>query len=75
MVDILLSFHFVARITREAWFSEQGYPSLPDYGNTFIVPSLVPRDDNKKKNMPNTKRERIIYFKFASGFIPTSVLN
>ena len=73
VVDILLSFHLVARITREAWFSEEGYPSLPDYGDTFIVPSLVPRDDNK--NIPNTKRERIIYFKFASGFIPTSILN
>ena len=73
VVDILLSFHLVARINREAWFSEEGYPSLPDYGDTFIVPSLVPQDDGK--NIPNTKQERIIYFKFASGFIPTSLLN
>ena len=73
VVDILLSFHLVAHITREAWFSEEGYPSLPDCGDTFIVPSLVPRDDGK--NIPNTKQERIIYFKFANDFIPTSLLN
>ena len=73
VVDILLSFHLVARITREAWFSEEGYPSLPDCGDTFIVPSLVPRDDCK--NIPNTKQERMVYFKLASGFIPTSLLN
>jgi len=73
VVDILLSFHLVAHITRNAWFSEEGYPSLPDYGDTFIVPSLVPRDDYK--NIPNTKEQRIIYFKFFSGFIPTSLLN
>ena len=73
VVDILLSFHLVACITREAWFSEEGYPLLPDGGDTFIVPSLVPRDDSK--NIPNTKQERIIYFKFCSGFIPTSLLN
>ena len=73
VVDILLSFHLVARITKEAWFSEEGYPSLPDSGDTFIVPSLVPRDDGK--NIPNNKQERIIYFRFASGFIPTSLLN
>ena len=73
MVDILLSFHLVARITREAWFSEEGYPSLPECSDTFIVPSLVPRDNGK--NIPNTKQERIVYFKFASGFIPTSLLN
>jgi len=73
VVDILLCFHLVARITREAWFSEEGYPSLPDSGNNFIVPSLVPRDDGR--NPPNTKQERIIYFKFVNGFIPTSLLN
>ena len=73
VVDILLSFHLVARITREAWFREEGYPSLPDCGDTFIVPSLMPRDDGK--NIPNTKQERIIYFKFVSGFIPSSLLN
>ena len=73
VVDILLCFHLVARITREAWFSEEGYPSLPDSGDTFIVPSLVPRYDGR--NPPNTKQERLIYFKFVSGFIPTSLLN
>ena len=73
VVDILLSFHLVACITREASFSEEGYPSLPDCGDTFIVPSLVPRDDDK--NIPTTKQERIVYFMFASGFIPTSLLN
>ena len=73
VVDILLSFHLVARITREAWFTEEGCPSLPDHGDTFIVPSLVPRDDGK--NIPNTKQERIVYFRFESGFIPTSLLN
>ena len=73
VVDILLSFHLVARITREAWFREEGCSSLPDHGDTFIVPSLVPRDDGK--NIPNTKQERIVYFWFESGFIPTSLLN
>ena len=73
VVDILLNFHLVARITREAWFSEEGCPSLPDCGDTFIVPSLVPRDDDK--NIPNTKQERIVYFWFKSGFVPTSLLN
>ena len=73
VVDILLCFHLVVRITREAWFSEEGYPSLPDSGDTFIVPSLVPREDGR--NPPNTKQERIIYFYFSSGFIPTSLLN
>ena len=73
VVDILLSFHLVARITRKAWFSEEGCPLPPDYGDTFIVPSLVPRDDDK--NIPNTKQERIIYFRFRTGFVPTSLLN
>ena len=73
IVDILLSFHLVAHITREAWFSEKGCPSPPDCGDIFIVPSLVPRDSNK--NIPNTKQERIVYFWFRSGFIPTSLLN
>ena len=73
VIDILLCFHLVARITREAWFSEEGYPSLPDSGDTFIVPSLVPHSDGR--NPPNTKQERIIYFKFDSGFIPISLLN
>ena len=73
VVDILLNFHLVARITREAWFSEEGCPSPPDCGDIFIVPSLVPRDDYK--NIPNTKQERIVYFWFRSGFIPTCLLN
>ena len=73
VVDILLSFHLVARITKEAWFSEEDYPSLPDCSNIFIVPSLIPRNDDK--NIPDTKQERIVYFKFATDFIPTSLLN
>jgi len=73
VVDILLCFHLIARITRDAWFSEEGYPSLPDSGDTFIVPSLVPHNDGR--NPPNTEQERIIYFKFVSGFIPVSLLN
>ena len=72
VVDILVHFHLVARITREAWFSEEGYPSLPDSGDTIIVPSLVPRDNGR--NPPNSSKERIVYFKFDSGFVPTSLL-
>ena len=73
VVDILLCFHLVALISREAWFAETGYPSIPERGDTFIVPSLVPRDETK--TIPSTDKERIIYFKFHTGFIPTSVLN
>jgi len=73
VVDILLHFHLIACITKEAWFSEEGYPSLPKSGNTFIVPSLVPCEAGR--HPPNTKQERIIYFKFSSGFIPVSLLN
>ena len=73
VVDILLCFHLLARITREAWFSEEGYPSLPESGDVFIVPSLVPSDSNKTP--PNTDRERIVYFLFQDSFIPTSLLS
>ena len=74
VVDILLCFHLLARITREAWFAEEGFPGkLPDSGDTFIVPSLVCIDGDK--NLPKTEKERIIYFMFNSGFIPTSLLN
>ena len=73
VVDILLCFHLVALISREVWFAETGYPSLPESGNTFIVPSLVPHDE--MKTVPCTEKERIVYFKFQTGFIPTSVLN
>ena len=71
--DILLCFHLITRITREAWFSEGDLPPLPDSGDTFIVPSLVRADDDR--NPPETEQERIIYFKFNTGFIPTSLLN
>lgn len=74
VVDILLHFHLIARITKEAWFSEEGYPSLPESGDTFIVPSLVP-NCSAGRHPPNTKQERIIYFKFSSGFVPISLLN
>jgi len=73
VVDILLCFHLVAQITREAWFAEKGYPSIPESGKTFIVPSLVPRDN--KKNVPNTTNDRIIYYLFPGHFVPISVLN
>ena len=73
VVDILLCFHLVALINRKAWFAETGYPSIPESGETFIVPSLVPRDE--RKAIPCTENERIVYFKFDTGFIPTSVLN
>ena len=73
-VDILLCFHPLARtrISCKAWFAEENFPTLPDSGDTFIVPSLVRIDD---RNPPKIKRERIIYFMFKSGFIPISLLN
>ena len=73
VIDILLCFHLVALINRRAWFAETGYPSIPQSGDTFIVPSMVPRDE--RKVIPRTVKERIVYFKFDTGFIPTSVLN
>ena len=73
VIDILLCFHLLARITREAWFAEEGLPPLPDNGDTFIVPSLVRTDDDR--NPPETEQEKIIYFKFRNGFVPTSLLN
>ena len=73
VVDILMCFRLVARITEEAWFCEEGFPSLPDHGDVFIVPSLVPRDTTKVP--PSSDRERIIYFVFENGFVPVSVLN
>ena len=73
VVDILLCFHLVARITKEAWFCEEGCPSLPDHGDVFIVPSLVPRD--RTKVPPSSDRERVIYFVFENGFVPVSLLN
>ena len=72
-VDILLCFHLLARIINKAWFAEEGFPSLCESGDTFIVPSLVRVDDDR--NPPETDEERIIYFMFNSGFIPTSLLN
>ena len=67
VVDILLCFHLSAPITKKAWFSEEGYFSLPtaDCGDTFIVPCLVPQEhDNNFKSLPNIKREKIVYFQF-----------
>ena len=72
VVDILLCFHLLARVTREAWFAEEGLPPLPESGDTFIVPSLVRTND---RNPPETEQDRIIYFMFNTGFIPTSLLN
>ena len=75
VVDILLCFHLIARITKEAFFCEEGCPSLPDDddNDVFIVPSLVPRDPAKVP--PSTEQERMIYFVFESGFVPVSLLN
>ena len=72
VVDILLCFHLLACITN-AWFNEEGIPSLPDHGDTFIVPCLLPQHDDI--SVPNTVKERIVYFKFSNGFVPTSLLN
>ena len=72
VIDILLCFHLLARITSKAWFAEEGFPPLPENGDMFIVPSLVRLDD---RNPPETEQERIIYFMFDSGFIPMSLLN
>ena len=73
VIDILLHFHLLAHITRDAWFAEEGLPPLPKSGDTFIVPSLVSADDDR--NPPETEQKRIIYFMFNTGFIPTSLLN
>ena len=73
VIDILMCFHLLARINSKAWFAEEGLPKLPDSGDTFIVPSLVRADNNR--NPPETKQERIIYFRFDRGFVPTSLLN
>ena len=73
VIDILLCFHLLACITSKAWFAEEGFPKLPEGGDTFIVPSLVRVHDDR--NPPETKEKRIIYFMFNSGFIPISLLN
>ena len=70
--DILMCFHLIARITKEAWFAEEDPLALPESGDTFIVPSLVRVDD---RNPPEAEQERIIHFMFNTGFIPTSLLN
>ena len=57
VVDILLCFHLIAHITREAFFSEEGYPSLPDHGEVFIVPSLVPIGMKPKYLQGQSRRE------------------
>ena len=85
VVDILLCFHLLACITKEVvteeakiWFTEEGYKSLPAHGDTFIVPCLLLQDNSKtckSKNIPNTKQERIVYYNFSSGFVPSSLLH
>ena len=72
-IDILQCFHLLARITSKAWFTEEGFPQLPDSGDTFIVPSLVYADDDR--NPPQTEKERTIFFMFHNGFVPMSLLN
>ena len=72
VVDILLCFHLFACITN-TWFSEEEIPSLPHHGDAFTVPCLLPQHNDK--SVPNTVKERIVYFKFRNGFVPTSLLN
>ena len=73
VVDILLHFRLVARITKKAWFNEEGFFSVSDNGDTFIVPCLVHQEDTK--NIPNTTQERIVYFQFRNRFVPVNLLN
>ena len=73
VIDILLWFHLIARIIKEAWFCEEDCPALQGHGDVFIVPSLVPRDTAKVP--PTTKQEKLIYFVFENGFVPVSLLN
>ena len=72
VVDILLRFHLFACVTN-AQFSEEGLSSLSDHGDAFIVPCLLPQHDDK--SVPNTETERIVYFTFRNGFVPSSLLN
>ena len=78
VVDILFCFHLLACITKEVvpeeanvWFIEEGH--IPISGETFIVPYLLPQRDDKI--IPNTDQERIVYFKFSSGFVPANLLH
>ena len=73
VVDIFLCFHLLARITSKTRFSEKHMPTLPESGDSFIVPSLLRVDDSR--NPPEREQERIIYFMFNSGFIPMTLLN
>ena len=73
VIDILLCFCLVARITSKAWFAEEGLRLLPESGDIFIVLSTVRADDGR--NPPETVQEKIIYFMFNSSFVPTSLLN
>ena len=73
VLDILLCFHLVARVTAHAWFTEENIPPPDDFGDTFIVPSFVHNDDGRCP--PSTKQERVICFVFRSGFVPTNLLN
>ena len=75
VLDILLRFHLVARVTAETWFQEEEDDLDPpdNFGDTFIVPSFVHQDDGKCP--PDTDKERIICFIFRSGFVPTNILN
>ena len=58
VVDILLSFHLIACITRRAWFSEEQHPFFPDDDDTFIVPSLVHQDD--RKSIPKKGEDHLL---------------
>ena len=73
VLAILLCFHLVAQVTANTWFTEERLPPPDNFGNTFIVPSFVHHDDGR--NPPHTKQEKIIFYLFEGGFVPTNLLN
>ncbi|XP_065901124.1 cyclic GMP-binding protein C-like isoform X2 [Dysidea avara] len=73
VLAILLCFHLVARVTATTWFTEERVPPPDNFGDTFIVPSFVHHDDGR--NPPHTKQEKIIFYRFEGGFVPTNLLN
>jgi len=73
VLAILLCVHLVAHVTANVWFTEECLPPPDNFGDTFIVPSFVHTDDGKCP--PNTKAEKIIYYIFEGGFVPTNLLN
>ena len=61
VVDILRLFRLVARITKEAWFSEEGAFLLSDNRctMTMVIPSLFPcLVSQEERSIPNTKQRK-----------------